>query len=93
MVKIVHLRIDYNKCVGLLEGYDVCLAGVFDAEETIAGKRALVARPEDCTECEQCAQVCSTNAIELVEDKEIIRMHSKGRSFVSITTDLASIEL
>jgi NAD-dependent dihydropyrimidine dehydrogenase PreA subunit len=41
---------------------------VFDAEETKEGKRAVVARPEDCIECEQCMQVCPTDAIELVED-------------------------
>jgi ferredoxin len=46
-VKIVHPRIDYNKCVGLLECYGVCPADVFDAEESIEGQRALVARPED----------------------------------------------
>jgi NAD-dependent dihydropyrimidine dehydrogenase PreA subunit len=47
VVKIVHLRIDYNKCVGLLECYDVRLVDMFDAEEITEGKRVLVARPED----------------------------------------------
>lgn len=61
-------RIDYNKCVGSLECYDVCPVDVFDAEEKEEGKRAVVARPEDCIECEQCLQVCPTDAIELVED-------------------------
>ena len=49
----MHPKIDYNKCVGLLECYGVCPVDVFDAEESIEGERALVARPEDCTECEQ----------------------------------------
>ena len=60
--------IDYNKCVGSLECYDICPVDVFDAEETTEGKRAIVKRPEDCIECEQCIQVCPTDAIELVED-------------------------
>ncbi len=67
-MRIVHPRIDYDKCVGLLECYGVCPADVFDAEESIEGKRALVARSGDCIECEQYVQVCPTNAIELVED-------------------------
>ncbi len=37
-MKIVPLKIDYNKCVGLLECYDACLKGVFDAEEKMDGK-------------------------------------------------------
>lgn len=61
-------RIDYDKCVGSLECYDVCPADVFDTEDTEEGKRAVVARPDDCIECEQCIQVCPTDAIELVED-------------------------
>ena len=48
MVKGVHPIIDYNKCVGSLECYDICPVDVFDAEETTEGKRAIVKRPEDC---------------------------------------------
>ncbi len=63
----MHPKIDYDKCVGSLECYDVCPADVFDEEETEDGKRAKVARPDDCTECEQCIDVCPTDAIELVD--------------------------
>jgi NAD-dependent dihydropyrimidine dehydrogenase PreA subunit len=41
VVKIVHPKIDYNKCVGLLECYDVCPAGVYDVEETTEGKKGI----------------------------------------------------
>lgn len=66
--KIRFIEILYNKCVGSLECYDIGPVVVFDAEETKEGKRAVVARPEDYIECEQCIQVCPTDAIELVED-------------------------
>jgi NAD-dependent dihydropyrimidine dehydrogenase PreA subunit len=65
----MHPKINYNKCVGSLECYDVCPVDVFDAEETEeGGKWAVVARPEDCIECKLCVEVCPTDAIELVED-------------------------
>jgi NAD-dependent dihydropyrimidine dehydrogenase PreA subunit len=67
VVKKVQPKIDYNKCVGSLECYDVCPVDVFDTEETKEGKRAVVARPDDCIECEQCIQVCPTDAVELVD--------------------------
>ena len=67
MVRIVHPKIDYNKCVGLLECYGVCPADVFNAEKSMEGKRAFVARPED-SPTGQCVEICSTNVIKLVED-------------------------
>lgn len=61
-------KIDYQKCVGSLECYDICPLNVYDAEETTEGKRAIVARPEDCLECKDCIEVCPTDAIKLVEN-------------------------
>jgi NAD-dependent dihydropyrimidine dehydrogenase PreA subunit len=64
----MHLRIDYKICVDSLECYDICPVDVFDAEETTEGKKALVARPEDCLECEDCIRICPTDAIKLIVD-------------------------
>jgi NAD-dependent dihydropyrimidine dehydrogenase PreA subunit len=65
--KEMYPKIDYDKCVGSLECYDVCPADVYDVEETDDGKRSVVARPDECTECEQCIDSCPTDAIELVD--------------------------
>ncbi len=46
MVKIVHYRIDYNKCVGLLNAMMSVNVDVFDAEEVTGGQRVFVARSE-----------------------------------------------
>jgi len=54
--------------VDSLECYDICPVDVFDAKDTEEGKKSVVARPQDCIECEQCIEVCPTDAIELVED-------------------------
>jgi NAD-dependent dihydropyrimidine dehydrogenase PreA subunit len=59
--------IDYNKCTGALACYEVCPAEVFDIEEIDKVNRAVVARPVNCIECEQCVEACPEDAIELVE--------------------------
>ena len=48
--------------------YEVCPAEVFDIEEMDGVKKAVVARPENCIECEQCVEACPIDAIELVEE-------------------------
>jgi len=68
VVRKMHPQIDYKICVDSLECYDNCPINVFDAEETAEGKRAVVAHPEDCLECEDCIRVCPTDAIKLVDD-------------------------
>jgi NAD-dependent dihydropyrimidine dehydrogenase PreA subunit len=60
--------IDYHKCSRALACYEVCPAEVFDIEEIDRVKKAVVARPENCIECEQCVEACPEDAIELVED-------------------------
>ncbi|MCC4767762.1 4Fe-4S dicluster domain-containing protein [Methanosarcina sp. DH1] len=64
----MHPVIDYKKCTGALACYEVCPADVFDIEEIDQVKKAAVARPEDCIECNQCVEACPEDAIELVED-------------------------
>lgn len=64
----MHPVIDYSKCNGALAGYEVCPAEVFDIEEMDGVKKAVVARPENCIECEQCVEACPIDAIELVEE-------------------------
>lgn len=64
----MHPVIDYKKCTGALACYEVCPAEVFDIEEIDRVKRAVVARPENCIECNQCVEACPEDAIKLVED-------------------------
>jgi NAD-dependent dihydropyrimidine dehydrogenase PreA subunit len=59
--------IDYLKCSGALACYEVCPVEVFDIEEIDRVKKAVVARPGNCTECGWCVEACSEDAIELVE--------------------------
>jgi NAD-dependent dihydropyrimidine dehydrogenase PreA subunit len=64
----MHPIIDYHKCNGALACYEVCPVEVFDIQEIDRVKKAVVARPENCTECEWCVENCPANAIRLVED-------------------------
>ncbi|AKB75589.1 Ferredoxin [Methanosarcina lacustris Z-7289] len=63
----MHPVIDYHKCTGALACYEVCPGDVFDIKEMEAGKKAVVARPDDCIECDQCVDACPEDAIELVD--------------------------
>ncbi|MDD4498536.1 MAG: ferredoxin family protein [Methanosarcinaceae archaeon] len=63
----MHPVIDYDKCVGSLACYEICPADVFEVKEKDEVKKAVVVRPEDCSECEQCVDECPTEAIELVD--------------------------
>jgi len=51
--------VDTKKCTGAGACAEVCPANVFDIVE---GK-AVVARPDDCTECLACEASCPNNAI------------------------------
>ena len=59
--------IDYDKCEGILACYEVCPVDLFDVEDMEGINKAVVARPDDCIECEQCVDACPTDAIELVD--------------------------
>lgn len=63
--------IDYDKCEGVLACYEVCPVDLFDVgnNEEKEIEVAIVARPEDCIECEQCIEACPQEAIRLVEDE------------------------
>jgi NAD-dependent dihydropyrimidine dehydrogenase PreA subunit len=63
----MHPVIDYHKCNGALACYEVCPAEVFDIDEIDQVKKAVVTRPENCIDCEQCVEACPADAIELVE--------------------------
>jgi NAD-dependent dihydropyrimidine dehydrogenase PreA subunit len=65
--KRTYPKIDPKKCTGALACYEVCPSDVFDVDESTGVKKALVARPEDCVECEQCVDACPEDAIELVD--------------------------
>jgi NAD-dependent dihydropyrimidine dehydrogenase PreA subunit len=65
----MHPVIDYKKCSGALACYEVCPAEVFDIEEIDHVKKTVVARPENCIECEQCVEACPEDAIELVDEE------------------------
>jgi len=51
--------VDTNKCKGAGACAEVCPANVFD----IVDGKAVVARPQDCTECRACEAACPNGAI------------------------------
>ncbi|MFQ6050975.1 MAG: ferredoxin family protein [Candidatus Hydrothermarchaeota archaeon] len=55
--------VDHEKCDGDGICVDVCPTEVFELEE---GK-SIVARPEECIECEVCVDECPQGAITLEE--------------------------
>jgi NAD-dependent dihydropyrimidine dehydrogenase PreA subunit len=64
----MHPVIDYKLCTGALACYEVYPAEVFDIEEMDHVKKAVVARPENCIECNYCVEDCPEKAIELIEE-------------------------
>ncbi|MHA2407105.1 MAG: ATP-binding protein [Candidatus Ranarchaeia archaeon] len=65
-MKYDHLfpKVDLPACTGCGTCEAVCPAGVFEIEN----EKANVARPEDCTECNECVDSCPEQCIELVEN-------------------------
>ena len=55
--------IDEKKCTGNFKCVEVCPVSVFDK----AGKKAKVARPQDCIQCRACEVSCPKGAIKVAE--------------------------
>jgi len=51
--------VDTKKCNGASACVEVCPVNVFD----IVKGKAVVARPDDCTECRACEAACPNSAI------------------------------
>ena len=58
------VKVDFDKCTGCGECYNVCPSEVYD--EPKDGK-TVVARPEDCVGCMACVSACPEEAIEIEE--------------------------
>jgi len=59
------VKVDFNKCTGCNECFNVCPSEVFD--EPVDGK-TVVARQEDCVGCQACVSACPEEAIEVIEE-------------------------
>lgn len=58
--------VDEDRCAGVGACAEICPTEVIDLDTDDSGKTlAVIARPEDCIECEQCVNVCPEDAISM----------------------------
>jgi NAD-dependent dihydropyrimidine dehydrogenase PreA subunit len=60
------IKIDLEKCDGCKTCVNACWVNVLKWDR--AGKKPVVAYPEDCVHCNSCELACKTECIEVVPD-------------------------
>lgn len=58
-------KVNSEKCEGIGACKEICPFDCFDMKDDGIGKKATVARPDDCVECGLCVDSCPMEAINI----------------------------